>query len=252
LRIEGRTHHFLVSVWGRRWKDVYLAFTAFIDDSGTDPQQAVANATLIIVPAARIPALEREWNLLKQKEGFSEWHTSEFVARNPKSDFADWDTQKGARVFRRVRQICKKYCVQPMSFSVFKQDYDEVVLPILPFADKHHYTWAIRSLLERTDLWRHNKNLPFPLEYVFSWMGEKRRNERRREIEDLLEQAEEDAKEEGHAGEFEHWTFRRHEEVPALQCVDALAWTIYQYGMLVFCKKPLCEDAQSAWEDFRK
>ncbi len=251
MRINGRTHHFLVSAWGSRWKDVSLAFTAFIDDSGTDPKQQIANATVLIVPASRIVALEAEWNRLKEKEGFSCWHTSEFAARNPKSDFANWDDAKHVRVFRRVRNICKKYCVQPMSFSVLKKDYDEMVLPILPFADKHHYSWAIRSLLAHTERWRNTKQVP-PLEYVFSWMGEKRKNERRREIEDLMDQAEDEAKAEGHPGEFEHWTFRRPAEIPALQCVDALAWSVYQYGVLMFCKKPLCEDARIAWDDFGK
>lgn len=234
--------------------DVDLAFTAFIDDSGTDPHQAVANATVLIIPATRIIALESEWNNLRAKEGMTYWHTSEFVARkrHPESEYFHWDDEKAGRVFSRVRDICKKYSVQPMSFSVYKKDYDEVVLSILPFADKHHYSWAIRQLLSHTEKWRQVKKVPEPLEYIFSWMGDKRRNERRREIEDILEQAEEDAKSEGNPGEFEHWTFRQPKETPALQCVDALAWAVYQYGLLAFCKKPLGDDAQIAWDDFGK
>ena len=250
MRINGRTHQHLVGIWGARWKEVSLAFFhAYIDDSGTDPKQQVANATVLIIPSDRIPALESDWNRLRTKEGFSYWHTSEFVARNPESEFADWSRVKHQRVFRKVRSICKKYCVQPMSFSVYKADYDEVVLPLLPFADKHHYSWAIRSLLARTEKWRQHKQT-LALEYVFSWMGEKRKNERRREIEDILDQAEEEAKAKGNPGEFEHWSFRRPQEIPALQCADALAWTIYQYGQLAFCKKPLCDDARIAWDDF--
>lgn len=255
MKIFGRTHHYLVSAWGSRWQHVNLAmFTAYIDDSGTDPQQQVANATVLIIPANRIIALESEWTRLREKENFSNWHTSEFVARarNPKSEFANWDDAKHERVFRRVREICKKYCVQPMSFSVYKKDYDEVVLPHLPYADRYHYTWAIRSLLSHTERWRAFTKLPEPLEYVFSWMGEKRHNTRRQEIEDLMDQAEEESKEKGIPGEFEHWTFRRSREIPGLQCVDALAWSVYQYGLLVFCKKPLCEDAKVAWNDFGK
>jgi hypothetical protein len=250
LRISGRTHQHLVGVYGARWKDVTVAFFhAYIDDSGTDPSQQVANATALIIPSARIPALESEWNRLRVKEGFSYWHTAEFAARNPKSEFAQWSDVKHQRVFRKVRAICKKYCVQPMSFSVFKKDYDEVVLPLLPFADKHHYSWAIRSLLSHTEKWRHWKHT-LPLEYIFSWMGEKRKNERRREIEDILEQAEEESAAQGNPGEFEHWAFRRPQEIPALQCADALAWTVYQYGLLGFCKRPLCTDARIAWDDF--
>jgi Protein of unknown function (DUF3800) len=227
-------------------------FTAYVDDSGTDPQQQVANATVLIIPAARIIALESEWNRLREKEQFSYWHTSDFVARNRKSEFANWDDVKHERVFRRVRQICKKYCVQPMSFSVYKKDYDEIILPRLPYADKYHYTWAIRSLLSHVEQWRAFKKVPDPLEYVFSWMGEKRRNARRQEIEDVMDQSEEESRKKGIPGEFEHWTFRRAQEVPGLQCVDAIAWSVYQYGLLAFCKTPLGDDARVAWDDFGK
>jgi hypothetical protein len=91
-------------------------FTAYIDDSGTDPQQQVANATVLIIPAARIVTLESEWNQLRKREGFSHWHTSEFVARNPKSEFANWDDPKHERVFRRVRELCKKYAAVATGF----------------------------------------------------------------------------------------------------------------------------------------
>jgi Protein of unknown function (DUF3800) len=227
-------------------------FTAYIDDSGSDPNQAVANATVLIIPAARIIALEREWNTLKAKEGFSEFHTSEFIARNPKSDFANWTDQKQEQVFRRVRDISKKYTVQAMSFTVYKKDYDEVV-PESYRRDcgSFHYTWAIRQMLSHTEQWRRKYETP-PLEYVFSWMGEKRKNPRRQEIEDVMDQAEESAKETGHAGAYAHWSFRPATDVPGLQCVDALAWCVYQYGLLVYCQKPMNNKALIAWEDFTK
>jgi len=230
-----------------------VMFTAYIDDSGSDPKQQVANATAIIIPAARIVALEREWDALKRKEGFSCWHTSEFVARNPESDFADWDDNKHDRVFRSVRNICKRYGVQAMSFSVKKQDYDEIVPD---FFRKHsgqfHYTWAIRHLLTHIAQWRHSRGIKYAMEYVFDWMGEKRRNPRRKEIEDVMDQAEEDATAKGHIGEYSNWSFRYRKDVPGLQCVDALAWCVYQYGMMAFCNKPLIRDAEIAWADFEK
>jgi hypothetical protein len=228
-------------------------FTAYIDDSGSDPNQAVANATALIIPGARIVALEREWDALKRKEGFSCWHTSEFVAgkKNPKSEFAKWDDEKHDRVFRRVRNICKKYGVQPMSFSVKKQDYDEVVPEFFrKHSGKFHYTWAIRHILAHTVQWRLSRSIKHPLEYVFDWMGEKRKNLRRREIEDVMDQAEEDAASKGRIGEYANWSFRCRTDIPGLQCVDALAWCVYQYGTMVFCKKPLITDAKIAWDDF--
>src|ERR1700730_15135509 len=97
-------------------------FTVYIDDSGSDPHQPVANATALIVPGRRILALQREWDALKEKEGFTDFHTSIFVARNHHSKFADWSDAKQERVFLRVRQIIKKYGVQIVSFTVHKKD----------------------------------------------------------------------------------------------------------------------------------
>jgi hypothetical protein len=64
---QGRTHHKLVSYWGA-WNKVYLAmFTAYVDDSGTDPNQAVAIASAWIIPGRQIIRLEKEWDTLKKK-----------------------------------------------------------------------------------------------------------------------------------------------------------------------------------------
>ena len=139
-------------------------FTAYIDDSGSDPNQHVANATALIIPAQRIIALDREWKALQEKEGFTDFHTSEFVARNPKSEFALWDDDKQNRVFLRVREIIKKYGAQVMSFTVHKADYDGVLPPDLRrYAGKYHYSWAIRHVMTHLAAWRisHRVALPF-------------------------------------------------------------------------------------------
>jgi hypothetical protein len=96
--------------------------TVFVDDSGTSPSQHVAIATGLLIPALDILRLEREWDTFKRKEEFSDFHTSEFVARNHKSEFAGWDDDKQKRVFARVRQIAKKYGVAAGSIAVNKQD----------------------------------------------------------------------------------------------------------------------------------
>jgi len=123
-------------------------FTLYIDDSGTDPNQHVAIATALIIPAAQIIRLEREWDTLKQKHGFTEFHTSVFVARNYKSEFANWTEDQQERLFSRVRQISKKYGVRAVSIAVNKKDYDEVVpAELRSYFGKHHYSWAVRQLL---------------------------------------------------------------------------------------------------------
>ncbi len=62
----------LLTLYGRRWREVQLAFfSMYLDDSGTTPDQKVAVASALIVPAAQIRRLENEWNNLKKKEEFS-------------------------------------------------------------------------------------------------------------------------------------------------------------------------------------
>jgi len=82
---------------GARWKDVFLAmFMVYIDDSGTDPQQHVAIATALIIPATRITALDGEWKRLTEKEGFTDFHMSVCVARNEKSPVRSMERRKAA------------------------------------------------------------------------------------------------------------------------------------------------------------
>lgn len=224
-------------------------FTVYVDDSGTDPDQPIAIASAFIVPASRIIALEKEWNRLRTKEKFADWHTSEFVAKNPRSDFANWDDEKGTRVFGRVRQIAKKYGVKSVAFSVYKKDYDEAIpADLRKYVGEFHYTWAVQHLLDYLSQWRLKSGCPLPLAYVFDWMESK--DERRREIEAALDQAERVAAEAKRAGEFTNISFGRRRDIPGLQCADALAWTSYQSAQLAFRNKPLRGYASTAWKDF--
>ena len=156
----------LVSLWGSRWRKVRVSyFTTYLDDSGTAPGQRVAIATALVIPANRIIALEGEWKHLKEKEGFTDFHTSESVARNYKSEFAKWDDVKQERVFLRVRQIIKKYGAKIYSFAVNKKDYDDLMPDDLREYVGDHYTWAIRHLLGHLAAWRVSRHVQFPLEY---------------------------------------------------------------------------------------
>jgi len=115
-------------------------FTVHIDDSGTAPDQQIAIATALIVPAARIVALDREWKALTEKEGFPGFHMSECVARNKDSHFAHWSDDKKRGVISRVRQIGEKFGSQAISLAVHKADYDEVVPDELrEFSGTFHY-----------------------------------------------------------------------------------------------------------------
>ncbi len=151
-------------------------FRSYIDDSGTDPKQAVATATALIIPGRTIPSLEVEWNQLCRKFKFSGFHTSEFVCRNPKSDFANMDDATQAHVFERVRTICKKYGVFSVSVTVNKTDYDEIVpRELRQHTGKHHYTWAVRSLLVHLARWRWQYSPTIPWNTFFlGWASQRK------------------------------------------------------------------------------
>jgi Protein of unknown function (DUF3800) len=244
--------HILVSTRGLRWQDIQMAmFTVYFDDSGTSPSQHVAIATAMIIPARQIIRLEREWETLKRKEGFSCFHTAEFMANNSKSEFANWDEEKRQRVFKRVRDITKKYATRVFSFAVYKEDYDQIVPEdVREVSGKHHYSWAIRHVVTHLDLWKTASKIEPPLEYVFDLVGNKRTDKPRVEVENVMEQAEEVANEKGRFGEFTNYSFRSRKTLAGLQCADVLAWTCYQYALYTFRDTPLSEFAVIAWNDF--
>jgi hypothetical protein len=221
--------------------------SAYIDDSGTDPNQRAAIATAFVIPTTQIIPLEREWDKLKNKYGFSDFHTSEMVARNYKSDFADWDEAKQRRVFRRVREISKKYSIrsEAVSFAVNKADYDNVVP--LEYRDRlgGHYTWAVRHVMNFLEAWKQSRKIP-PLEYIFDWAEPA--CEERVEIETVMAQTESISQQRGRPGEFTNYGFRRRKDIPALQCVDAIGWTCYQQALFQFHKVPMHKLAEEAWE----
>jgi Protein of unknown function (DUF3800) len=227
-------------------------FKVYIDDSGTDPNQQVAIATALIVPAAQIVALDKEWATLRRKWNFTSFHMSECVARNPKFEFANWDDAKRKRVISRVRQIGKKFGVNTFSLAVKKSDYDELVVGHLEYADKYHYTWAMRAMLGLLDKWAQMSNMTSPLEYIYDWIDPKAQKQQKAEIDALMGQSEEMASEEGNAGQYLNYSFRRRQDVPALQCTDAIAWTCYQFALLAHEKQPLTPIAQENWDDYAR
>jgi len=252
MKVRGRTHHMLLSLWGSRWREVMMSFfTVYLDDSGTSPSQKVANATALIVPASRILLMEQEWKNLKSKEQFKDFHTSIFVARNHKSEFANWSDEKQKRVFERVRQVTKKFGVKVWSFTLDKDDYDATIPShSRQYAGTYHYTWAIRHVMTFLDAWRIAHRAQ-PLTYLFDWA--ERNDPCRLEIEAVMDKAELKAREKyGIAGRYTKYNFEPRQDHAGLQCVDCLAWTCYQYGLLEFRKKPVHLFAEIAWNDFAR
>lgn len=224
-------------------------FTLYTDDSGTDPNQQVAIATMLRVPALKIIPLEREWDTFRKKEGFNWFHTSEFMARNPKSQFAGWSDDKQRCIWRRVQQISKKYGVRALSVAVNKKDYDEVMPDhYRNYFGRYHYTWAVRQIVSFVGKW-YEANPTVPFEFIFQWMGGPR-DPKRREVETVMEQAQWMADRKITLGNYENYGFRQSAGIPGLQCVDAIAWVSYRYAQHIFCKTPLPDMALEAWRYF--
>ena len=243
-------HHMLMSVLGKNWKRVSIvAFTVYIDDSGTARDQRIANATALIIPAKNILHMEKELDALKKREGFTDFHTSVFVARNPKSEFAGWSKGKQKRVFRRIRQITRKYTSQVFSVAINKADYDAIVPAEYRRYSGDHFAWAIRHVLPFAQMWRHPfPNIP-PYEWVFDWM--EKHEPSRKQVDAVMEQAEEQAqKNRDVRGDYVNYHFRSRKLVAGLQCADLVAWTNYQFSLKIFLKKKLHPLARIAWDDF--
>lgn len=224
-------------------------FTIYIDDSGTSPTQHIAIATCLIIPARPIRRLEEEWNSFRIKEGFSVFHASEFVFRNPHSEFASWNGDKQERVFERVIQITRKYGAKAISISVNKVDYDEVIPDsIRDIVGRFHYSSAVHHLVSWLIKWKSEiaKGIP-PFEFVFDWMDN---GESKPEIIDAMDRVEFISIEDGKTKEFSNYRFGRRKDMPGLQCVDVVSWVCYQFSLFAFRKTPLHPFAERAWHDF--
>jgi hypothetical protein len=233
------TYHALVSAYGETWSERLLVmFTAYIDDSGTAPEQKVAMATALVIPAHRIIRFESEWNTFIEKWGIRDFHTSECAVANSKSDYAGWDRPKIDAIFKRVRQIIKKYGVRSYSLSVHKSDYDAVIpAENRPMFGRYHYTYGIHNLLALLDDWACRTGVEHPLEFVFDNMDGKSQKIEKQEIENALSRSEA-----ARPGRFAgRYSFRNRKEVPGLQCVDLIGWTCYRFGLNVHGGPPLTE-----------
>jgi hypothetical protein len=170
-------------------------------------------------------------------------------SKNKEKDFVGWDDDKRARVYERVRQITKKYGAWATSLAVKKSEYDAIIPENLrKLTGRFHYSWAVRHVLDRLCTWRiRSGTIPTPLEYVFSWMEP--RDERKKEVEIVISQSAEAAKQAGYEGEFNNYSFRQPSLLPGLQCVDFVAWISYRFALHAYFKEELSEEAHTGWKD---
>jgi hypothetical protein len=222
-------------------------FTAYIDDAGTAPEHKVAIATALVLPTLRIQAFHAEWNTLVEKWGISDFHASECAIPNKKSDFAGWDKEKIRAGFTRIRQITRKYGLTSYSLAVHKSDY-EAIVPVEQrvLFGQYHFTYAIQNLLGFLDNWACQSGVEQRLEFVFDWMDPKTQKLERQEVENAVARSEE-----ARPGRFaDHYSFRRRQENPGLQCVDLIGWACYRFAVETFGGRPSTELQTECWKDF--
>lgn len=235
--------HFLISAYGKSWRKVNLAvFTVYVDDSGTSPNQKTAVAAALIIPAMQIVRLETVWNSFKDKHGFDYLHASEAAAEVKKGQYQKWDDDKVLKVFRRARQITKSFASNAFVFAIDKQEFDAITpLEWREPGGDNHYTWAFRTLLHQLMNWARDRRVP-PFEFVFDNAVGKDRDE----IEMLMDQFED----EYHGCFAGKYSFRCKAEVPALQCVDMLAWSSFAFTRVWKEHVPSRQIAKETIEDF--
>lgn len=218
-------------------------FSLYIDDSGSDPNQAVAIAAGVVIPALRLEAFEREWNRFLEKEGISAegFHSSECCAHDPNQDtaYSSWDDIRARRAFERVLQIMRKYVVKAFCIAAYKKDYDEIMPPEMRLAvSKNHFVWAVSSVLGFGHDWSRRRSVP--MEYTFDLTDK----DTKRDITESIDYSAQI----GYGDHFTaHHSFRSRKEVPGLQLADFFAWHCYQAACKTISKKPMPELAVGTW-----
>ncbi|MFI5102983.1 MAG: DUF3800 domain-containing protein [Terriglobales bacterium] len=213
------------------YERVYVAaLTIHFDDSGTAPDQPIAVVAGWVSPVVQWIKFIRDWKKAELEYGFATFHMAEFIANNPKSEFADknvWSGNHKKRAMLRLRYIIQQHAVQGFGVSVIKQDYDELVQGKLrKDTGEYHYTWAIRSVIGRVEKWRSEHGIKEPIEYIFDRMAHKRSKE---EINLVFEQAESLPDSLHRYGIYKGChSFRDKTEVLPLQAADILAWLLYR------------------------
>ncbi|WP_263373498.1 DUF3800 domain-containing protein [Granulicella aggregans] len=192
-------------------------FTFYIDDSGTAPDSKVAIAAGVVIPAIRLQRFEEEWTRFLEKYKITNFHTSECLARNSKSEFSAWSDEDVQRAFDRVQQITFKYAIKGFCIAINKELQEQYVPPHMwAGVGKSPLMWALGSLLGLSYDFAFSRSVP--MEYIFDSTEDK---QLKRDIIEAIEYSEE----RGYGKHFlDHYTFRSRIHSPGLQIADFYAW----------------------------
>jgi len=214
---------------GTRDRDVCVAaFSLYIDDSGTAPEQSTAVAAGWIAKYPTWNFFNREWDKVRNVESrkFSTMHMASFVYG--KGEFENWDLDTKKTVLNKLFPIFHRRIHQGFGLGVIKKDFDEIVPPELRAqGHENHYTYAIRRVMGFIHKWRQDNHVQEEIQYFFDFMD--KHDPRRIEIEKVFTTIG------THDQNLAYYGLRRDgfhfldkDGIPPLQAADMLAWTIYR------------------------
>src|SRR4051812_3533191 len=131
-------------------------FTAYFDDSGTDPNCDIAIAACYISTKRGWDEFTKAWDDARCEEGFDYFHMAEFVAPRDHGHkpWCDWDDEKKWHVYRRLATIINNHKRIGIAAAVPKQIWDSTPAHIHQHYGREHYTFAVRMCMNRIRLWR--------------------------------------------------------------------------------------------------
>lgn len=145
-------------------------FELYCDDSGTDGNSPVAVAACYISPKRQWDEFVRNWDEVRQAEGFDAFHMAEFVAKPDAGHkpFCDWDNTKKDRVYAKLSSIINTRARQGFGVAVPKAAYDNAAPQ--SFRDRYaedHFTYAVLCCIGLVKQWRQQYRVIPPIQYVF-------------------------------------------------------------------------------------
>lgn len=145
-------------------------FENYCDDSGTDGNSQIAVAACYVSSKSQWEEFARNWNRVREDEGFDVFHMVEFVAK-PKAGhkpFCDWGNVKKERVYAKLASIINTRTRCGFGVAIPKDPFDRAAPQhFLNNYAKDHYTYAVHCCLGLLAAWREQYKITPPIRYVF-------------------------------------------------------------------------------------
>ena len=220
-------------------------YEAYLDDSGTNTQSAIAIAGCYVSTEAGWRKFTKEWDQARDEEGFDVFHMAEFLAPRDQGHepWCNWDDAKRDRVYRRLAGIINDNKRIGIGVAVPKSVYNSVPQRIRDHYGNEHYTFAVRMCLMQISEWRAKSLISLPMQYIFDW--ETPGSPKHAEISAMMSNVHERLRPLFglDAGGF---SFQRRQFSKPLQAADILAWQMNRYIPRIYPQGEINFDALHA------